>query len=490
VKLNDVFLLAVDVGTSALKVVIYDMAGRVTQSLSRRYEYEVPQPGWGEMHPSVWWDALVEVFQQLKGRGDWLNRVKVIALTGQMHSAILLDASRSPIIPAILWLDRRATLETAELQRVFNMPPYHLNSTYTLPKLLWLKKHRPEILEKTKYLLWPKDYLRFRLTGEILTDYTEAGGAALLDWDRLVWARERLQWLGIDPAILPPLSPPHEMAGPLRKEICDEFGFSRKVKVIVGAGDVLALVSGAPPAFGRVTCSMGTSSMVFCPVPQDWKAPKAENRLYTYPLLPYKLFGGVSSTTGASLQWVSRMLYPEGKAFEEIISESNATPPGSNGLFFLPFLSGERSPYWNDQLRGGFYGLNLSHEKPELVRAVLEGLGYSLKQYLEIYEETGIKITEIALAGGGGLVKGLDQIFANICQIPVLTFSGAETVTRGLYAYGCMATGLDTFETAISRTFEHPGRVAPDERMRESYQHIYNQFCELANYADKTLSRL
>ncbi len=488
--MSEVFLLAVDVGTSALKVVVYDVSGKVLKNISRRYDYTIPQPGQGEIDPLVWWDALKEVFHQIKGAGDWLSNIKVIALTGQMHSAVLLDEAYYPAAPTILWLDRRAAAETAELQQELNLPAYHLNSTYTLPKLLWLKRHRPEVLEKTRYLLWPKDYLRFCLTGEILTDFTEAGGAALLDWNDLDWATERLKGIGIDPGILPPLRNPQDEAGHLRKEICDEFGFSAGTKVIVGAGDVLALVSGAPPAYGRVTCSMGTSSMIFCPVLQNWQAPQGEDRLYTYPLLPYKLLGGVSSTTGASLTWIANTLYSNGTAFEEMIAESISTQPGSGGLFFLPYLSGERSPYWNDRLRGGFYGLTLSHQKPQLVRAVLEGLGYSLRRYLDIYQELGVEITEIALAGGGGAITGLAQIFADVCQIPVVTFSGVETVTRGLYAYACAAMGIDSFETAINRTFEEPVKVSPDVSRRELYQSLYTQFRELSEYADKTLSRL
>ena len=310
-----------------------------------------------------------------------------------------------------------------------------------------------------------------------------------MDWNKLDWAKERLEWMGIDPEILPSIKKPQDDAGQLLKDVCDEFGFSRSVKVIVGAGDVLALVSGAPQAYGRVTCSMGTSSMIFCPVPQDWQAPAGETRLYTYPLLPYKLLGGVSSTTGASLNWIGNTLYSEGFVFENMIAEGVAAPPGSNGLFFLPYLSGERSPYWNDRLRGGFYGLTLSHQKPQMVRAVLEGLGYSLRRYLDIYQELGVEISEIAFAGGGGSIQGMAQIFADICQTPVVAFSGVETVTCGLYAYACEATGLDSFGVAINRTFEKPVQVIPDENQSRIYEEPYCQFCELSEFADKTLSR-
>ena len=240
--------------------------GQVLSVASQRYTYTMPQPGWAEADPEAWWQAFAQTMDELGRALPGLDQVQVVAITGQMHTAVLLDAEGRVIPPTILWLDRRATAETAELLARFGMPPYRLNSTYTLPKLYWLARHTPDVLRRAACLLWPKDYLRYRLTGVQLTDYTEAGGAALLDWETLTWAASRLESIGVNPAILPPLRWPQEDAGRLLPQLAARFGLRADVKVIVGAGDVLALIAGAPPSVGQVTCSLGSSSMIFCPL--------------------------------------------------------------------------------------------------------------------------------------------------------------------------------------------------------------------------------
>jgi xylulokinase len=244
---------------------------------------------------------LTRPWLELGQQGNKLGQVQVLALTGQMHTAVLLDAAGAVIPPTILWLDRRAVAETAELQQRLGMPPYHLNSTYTLPKLLWLARHQPESLRATTCMLWPKDYLRFQADRRPLHRCTEAGGAALLDWETHTWASDGWPQCGIDPALLPPLlSRRRRRRGLLAQRWRRVTACAPNVKVIVGAGDVLALVTGAPPQPGRVTCSMGSSSMVFAPLARGQNVRDPRNGIYTYPLLSYPLLGGVSSTTGAA----------------------------------------------------------------------------------------------------------------------------------------------------------------------------------------------
>jgi xylulokinase len=483
-------ILAIDVGTSSLKAVVYDGGGAVLASATRRYAVLSPQQGWAEADPQAWWDALVQAVLELKEKLVDFAAIQVIALTGQMHTVVLLDEHADPIRPAILWLDRRAAAETTELQQAFKLPPYQLNSTYSLPKLVWLQRNQPEVMGRARHLLWPKDYLRYRLTGELLTDRTEAGGAALLDWDRLEWAVERLEWAGISPSILPPLRRPTDLAGGLRPELVHAWGLQQDVRVLVGAGDVLALVTAAPPARGRLTCSMGSSSMVFYPILDGREYRDPLNRIYIYPLLPYPLFGGVSSTSGAAVQWAFNALFGEGQAFEEVVAAALETPAGAQGLLFLPFLSGERSPYWSDALRGAFYGLALAHNRYHLLRAVMEGVAYSLRCLLDIFQEAGISIEEIALAGGSVHTRGLPVILANVCQRRIAIFSGEETVTRGLYAYACQVLERDvTFEQALLRTFEPPEQLEPDREVAGVYDHLYRQYSQLAGFADQVLSK-
>ena len=465
-------ILAVDVGTSSLKAVVYDCLGSVLASATQRYpEMAQPQqPGWAEADPHAWWDAFISVVLQLRHSLVNFSGIQALALTGQMHTTVLLDQQGEVISPTILWLDRRAADETAELQRTFHLPPYQLNSTYSLPKLAWLAHNCPDVIQKTWRLVWPKDYLRYRLTGEILTDYTEAGGAALLDWDKMDWAKNRLEWAGISPSILPPLRRPTDLAGKLRPGIAQQLGINPDVKVLVGAGDVLALVTAAPAAVGRVTCSTGSSSMVFYPLAPGQNCSDPQNRIYHYPLLPYRLLGGVSSTSGASINWAARTFFGE-LTFQAAVDLALGAPIGSGGLFFLPFLSGERSPFWNDALRGSFYGLTLNHDRKNLMRSVLEGVAFSLRYLLDIFQQTGVEIEEIALAGGVTTIRGLPQIFADVCQRPVAIYSGQETVTHGLYAYACQVLEPQvTFDQALQRTFpQTPDYVEPNRQTTEIY---------------------
>ncbi|HHY55452.1 MAG TPA: hypothetical protein GYA08_08445 [Chloroflexi bacterium] len=480
-------ILTVDVGTSALKAVLYDLAGGVAAQASRRYGYHTPQPGWAEADPEAWWqafdDAVLELAQTME-----LAAVRAIAFTGQMHTAVLLDADGAVIPPTILWLDRRAAAETAELQQRLGLAPYQLNSTYTLPKLLWLARHRPDVLARCATLLWPKDYLRYRLTGVRCTDVTEAGGAALLDWGTLRWARERLTFCAIDPAVLPPLLLPQDDAGAVMAPLAARYGFAPDVRVMVGAGDVLALVTGAPPQPGRVTCSMGSSSMVFAPLAESQSVVQAGERLYIYPLLPHPLLGGVSSTTGAALHWAWQTLYEDQTSFAEAVAQALATPAGAEGLFFLPFLAGERTPFWNDALRGAFYGLTLAHRRAHLLRAVLEGVAFSLRYLLDEFTRLGVGIDSIALAGGGAAIKGLPQLMADVCARPVFVYSGEETVTRGLYAYACQALNGEAFERALARTFGAPEVYRPLAALAGCYEDLYTRYCQLAEFADTTLA--
>lgn len=484
------FLFAIDLGTSALKAVLYDRAGEVLASASRQYGYDTPEIGWVEADPEAWWQALCEAVAELRRAGADLSGVDCIALTGQMHTAVLLDEHRNPLKPTILWLDRRAVEETKELLDEFKLPPYYLNSTYTLPKLYWLAKHRPDVIKQVRHLLFPKDYLRFRLTGQVMTDLTEAGGAALLDWDTRTWAQERLTYCGIDPGILPPLHEPTDDGGPLLPEIAGELGLNPSARVLVGAGDVLAILTAAPHRANRMTCSIGSSSMVYSPVQEGMQLDASETRIYLYPLLPFHLLGGVSSTTGAALKWAWNTLYAEGSEFNETIEAALAVKPGSNGLIFLPFLSGERSPFWNDDIRGCYYGLSLSHTREHMLHAVMEGVAFSLRYLIEIYHQLGVPIKELALAGGGATTPGWPQIIADVCQLPVAIYTGQNTVTRALYAYACQVLEDESFEQALLRTFQTPVYLSPDAGNAGIYNQQFNQYRKMADFANSTLSEI
>lgn len=480
------YILAVDVGTSSLKAVLYSPVGNILSSATRRYDYRSENPGWAEGNPAEWWTAFKGALADLQQQSFDLTKVEAISFTGQMHTAVLLDEQGQPLEPTILWLDRRAAAETVELAANLQLPPYQINSTYTLPKLLWLKRHRPEVVEKIRTILWPKDYLRFRLTGLLGTDKTEAGGAALLNWQNRSWAIDRLALVGLEPTVLPPAYEANAVVGPPRPELATGLGLNPTARVVVGMGDVAALIGGAPPQPGRVVCSLGSSSMIFMALAENQRPQDPTHRLYTYPLGPYRLLGGVSSTTGAALVWAFQQIAQSGateQSFEQVMAAAAQVTPGADGLCFIPYLAGERTPYWLDNIKAGFYGLQLSHTRQHLIRAVMESIAYSLRHLLDIYTELGAPVTELVLAGGGTQTPGLAQIIADVCQYDVAIYTEAETVTRVLYALCQSALNQIDFDEALVGTFPAPTIIPCQREYANDYQRNYEAYRRFADFA-------
>jgi xylulokinase len=478
--------LAIDVGTSSLKAVLYAKEGAVLGAATRRYSYASPQPGWAESDPEDWWKAFGQALADLQAQHFDMSKLEAIAFTGQMHTAVLLDDQGSVIPPTILWLDRRAAAETEELQALFNLPPYQINSTYTLPKLLWLSRHRPEVMARVRSILWPKDFMRYRLTGVLFTDPTEPGGAALMDWDTRSWAPERLAVVGLEPSVLPPIHKSHTVVGNPLPEVARTLRINPRAQVLIGIGDVAALIGGAPPRPGRVVCSMGSSSMTFMALAAGQHPGDAAHRLYTYPLDPYRLLGGVSSTTGAALVWafnnVIKTTSPS-ETFETVMAEAAALQPGAGGVCFIPYLAGERTPYWSDEIRGGFYGLQLAHDRRHLIRAIMEGIAFSLRHLLDLYFELGAPVTELVLAGGGTKTPGLCQIIADACGRDVAIYAEEETVTRVLYALYRVSLYGDDLDTILSSTFPAPEIIRRDQDCSNLYEPGFATYRRFAAFA-------
>lgn len=473
----DPWILVCDAGTSSLKAVLYGRDGRIIAKKSGFYDFDSPKEGWAEIDPEVWWEKLVEVAGALKNDGAEMEAVRGIALTGQMHSAVLLGDDDAPVAPSILWLDRRAAEETAELQKRLNLPPYKLNSSYTLPKLYWLARHRPDIVGKVGTMLWPKDYLRFRLTGEKVTDYTEGIGAALLDWEKKQWAPERLEMCGIPAGVLPPIMP-QDAVYPILPEMAGKLGLSNECRVLVGCGDIAALLGGAPNRKGRLVYSLGSSSMYFTELEKG--GLEAEG-LYSLELGGCSLFGGVSSTTGASLNWAYEQLWGGEKeiGFHDMIDRVLEKKIENEALLFFPFLAGERSPFWSDDIRGGFDGVKLHHTREHLTLAVMEGVAFSIRYILDLMEKCGVEIDELALAGGGAKTRGWPEIIAAVCDKPVAIYNAEETVTTVLYSLMASALTGDDFRGVLASLFPEPGMIRGEPSGVRRYRSLYGRYKRL-----------
>jgi xylulokinase len=468
------YCIVYDVGTSSLKGVIYDRSGAVIAKKSRFYEFSALQEGWAEIDPEVWWESLLRVTDELTDEFGPLESIEGAAVTGQMHSAVLLGEDDKPVSPSILWLDRRAAAETAELQKRFGLPPYKLNSSYTLPKLYWQAKHQRQIMERVRTILWPKDYLRMRLTGCKVTDYTEGIGSSLIDWETWTWAAERIEACGLSETVLPPILPQGQTV-PMAADAAQRLGFKTGCPVLIGSGDIAALLGGAPNRPGRLVYSLGSSSMYFTELTGP---PLESGGLYTLDISGYRLFGGVSSTTGAALNWAYEQLWGGEKALpfstmiEKVLSE---TRPGESLLFF-PFLAGERSPFWSDSISGSFEGLKLHHTRSHLTRAVMEGVAMSIRYVLDLMEQSAVDIDEIALAGGGAKTPGWPGIIAAVTAKPVAVYNAEETVTTVLFAQLAASLTGENFREVLSRQFSQLRMVLPESGLAESYRRLYSRY--------------
>jgi xylulokinase len=266
--------------------------------------------------------------------------------------------------------------------------------------------------------------------------------------------------------------------------VARKLGLNAEARVVVGMGDVAALFGAAPPRTGRVTCSLGSSSMVFAPLAPGQEVVDPAQRLYTYPFGPYPMLGGVSSTTGSSLVWAYET-FGQGQdlTFEAFVRRAAEVEAGAEGLSFVPYLAGERSPFWSDEIRAGFHGLRLSHGPDHIGRAVMEGVAYSLRHLLDIYAELGVSIDEIALAGGGASTTGWPQIIADACQRDVLIYTEKETVTRVLYALCQAHLDRQRFEEALLQTFDEPGIIHHSRERARPYEEAYGRYRALARFA-------
>jgi len=474
-RLESMMILVLDVGTSALKATLFAHTGAVLAQAAQGYEYRCLEPNAAEADPDDWWRAVPNVVNRLKAQAD-LSGVRVMGLTGQMHSPVLLDGHNEAIKPCLLWLDRRCAAETAELSAELKLPPYHLNSTYTLPKLVWLARHRPDVISRTKTLLFPKDYVRFKLTGVLCTDPTEAGGAALLDWQRRVWTPERLSFANLSPQVLPCLCHEGHVIGNLLPDIARVLGLPTDTQVITGLGDVAAILGGAPVQAGRVMAAIGTSSMLYAILPDALHHVRDEDDgIYPYDLCGFRLLGGVSSLTGGALDWAWRAFgAASGMAFDNAMSMIADMAPGADGLVFIPYLTGERSPFWRDDLRGMFIGLHLGHTWAHMLRAVIEGVGLSTRLILDRFARLGMSSPTLALSGGVARHSIWRHIIADTCQRQVDVFRSDSAASNVVYAL-CMQV-LEPelpFAQALNRVFEPPLVTAPDTTHATLYAHAY-----------------
>jgi xylulokinase len=460
--------IGLDVGTTAVKALAVDESGAVVARAEAGYALSTPRPRWAEQDPEDWWRATQQALAALA-----VDEVAGIGLSGQMHGLVALDAAGAVIRPAILWNDGRTEEECAEIERRIGLGELiaHTGNRaltgFTAPKLLWLRRHEPGNYARIARVMLPKDYVRLKLCGEHASDMADASGTLLLDVARRRWSEPVLEALELDPAWLPRLLESPEVSG----------ATSDGVPVAAGAGDQAAGALGVGvDRPGPLSIALGTSGVVFAALPRFAADERARVHAFCHAVPGGWHAMGVMLSAGGSLQWLRDLAAP-GADFGALVADAEGWAPGAEGLTFLPYLAGERTPHADPGARGSFTGLSLRHDRGALVRAVLEGVAYGLRDSLDLVRELGVA-PERGRVSGGGARSGLWlRIIASVLELPLERPVVEEGAAYGAALLGGLAGGVwpDT-EAAVAACVRVRGEVEPEPAWTAAYAEGRDRF--------------
>ncbi|WP_027883326.1 xylulokinase [Meiothermus rufus] len=431
-------LLGLDLGTGSCKALLLSLEGQVLAEASQGYPVLSPKPGWAESEPAAWWQAAVAATRAVVGAQG--KRVLALGLSGQMHGVVLAQADGTPLRPAILWADGRSEEALGAYHRLPEAQRRRLANPLAVgmagPSLLWLKEHEPANYRAARWALQPKDWLRLWLTGQALSEPSDASGTLLYDLEADTWALETLRALGLSPTLLPPLVPSGSLAGHLTPAAAEVLGLPAGLPVAAGAADTAAALLGSGVGIGEVQLAVGTGAQVAWVLGHPRADPTLRTHLYRAALPGQWYALAAMQNAGLALEWVRNLL---GLDWEGLYREARAVPPGAEGLTFLPYLTGERTPHLDPQARGVWAGLGRHHHRGHLVRAALEGLAFSLREGLEALEVP--PGTPLRLAGGGSAEPFWQQMLADVLGRPLMAAPVRSASARGAALLGGMAIG-------------------------------------------------
>lgn len=453
------YLLGIDIGTSGAKTVLFDTAGRAVARATAEYPLAQPAPGYAEQRPEDWWQAVcVTVRRVLDAGGVNPAAVAAVGLSGQMHGAVLLDENGAVLRPALLWCDQRTERECREIteqvgaERLLVIAANPAITGFTAPKVQWVKNHEPEVFQRIAKVLLPKDYVRYRLTGVYATEVSDASGTLWLDVGRRTWSEEILGRLGLNIGQMPAVYESHVISGTVTAAAAAATGLAAGTPVAGGGGDQAAgAVGNGIVRPGVVSSTIGTSGVVFACLDRKLTDPLGRVHMFCHALPATWHMMGVTQAAGLSLRWLRDTCCEKEKEaaaargidpYEVMCELAASAPAGSDGLLFLPYLMGERTPHLDAQARGVFFGITARHGKAELIRAVLEGVTYSLRDCLEIIEAAGVAVGEVRASGGGARSRLWKQIQAGVFGKTVTALNSEEGAARGAAILAGVGAGL------------------------------------------------
>jgi xylulokinase len=480
--------LGLDIGTGGTRAVLIDEQGQVVASASSEHApFRSPQPGWAEQDPEDWWKAAQTAIREVLPSGNIAaSDIGGVGLTGQMHGAVLLDADGKVLRPSLIWCDQRTGPQCDWLherlgrEHLIELTCNPALPNFTLTKLLWVREHEPQVFARIAHVLCPKDYVRFRLTDTYAMDVQEASGTLLLDVTHRRWSTEVARTAGIDEAWLPQLFESPEVCAKISSSAAESTGLAAGTPVVAGAGDQGAGAVGMgilQP--GSVSATIGTSGVVFAATASPTKDPKGRLHTFCHAVPGRWHVMGVTQAAGLSLRWLRDVVAP-GTSYDALTSEAANVPAGSDGLLWAPYLLGERTPHLDSQATAAFYGITAMHTRGHLVRAVLEGVAYSLKDTFTLFAELGIPVKGVRLGGGGARGLLWRTIQANIYAhtVDVLTAEEGGAFGAALLA-GVGANAWPDTDTACATAIRVAEQIAPDAEAIQHYSDGYRIYRRL-----------
>lgn len=489
------YLLGIDLGTTGLKVSIFAEDGALTGLQSCEYSLLTPQSGYVEQNPDDWWQGFISAIQRLQETClEPFNRIAGIGLCGQMHTQVYLDKDDRLLRPAITWMDQRSSDIVARIQSdrasqemLYQETANYPSTTYTALQSKWVQENEPEIWRQTCSILVAKDYLKYRLTGVKTTDFAEASGTLLFDVRNERWSSAAFDYFGISPDLFPVVGPSDEIIGSITRQASQETGLKQGIPVVNGSSDNSASALGAGMArSGQVTLIIGTAGVVTVCSDRPLLDPAGRTLCWHYCLPKHWVTLGITQTAGESLQWFKNAFDSQDtpqSGSDDIFNRYNQAitqvPDGSGGVIFLPYLNGERTPYWDPSARGVFFGLNLATGKAHMIKAIMEGVSFALRNNIETIEALGIQIDEVRAVGGGLKSPVWLQTLGRILKKPITTVSMPDTANLGNILLCGKALGLiSSYQQSVERM------VAAEQVVRylegvPVYEKQYELFLEL-----------
>jgi xylulokinase len=507
------YYIGIDIGTSSVKALLIDDNGQVIKTAGPEYSFYTPKPLWAEANPQDWWDATQVAIKQLTESIE-PSQIAGIGLTGQMHGMVALDKEGIVLRPCIMWNDQRSHLECSEIsskvgsKKVLSITGNPILSGFTAPKILWTQKNEPEIFAQIDKVLLPKDFIRYKLTGEFFSDVSDASGTSLLDVGKRTWSKEMLDALGWPISWMPEVTESTEPTSKISVEAAELTGLLAGTPVVAGGGDCAAQAVGSGIVEeGTVSVTLGTSGVVFAQ--SDEYRVEQNGNLHSFcHAVPGKwhLMGVMLSAAG-SFQWYKNQFGSEEQkienegglnAYELLTKGASQVKAGSEGLFFLPYLSGERTPYPDPYARGCFIGMSLRHQKKHLTRAVIEGVSYGLNDSLSLMRDLGVHPNEIVLTGGGSRSILWKQMLADVFATPCAMVNAVEGAAYGAAILAAVGVGgFSSVQDACKSFIQKTERITPglDQEVyarnypiyKSLYPSLKDQFAKIAEITEKNI---